>query len=383
MVAGATAPVARSIRTPRIVQRDPSVATRNPRTNTIRNLHSQTVAMAAPGEIIANRYRLIGLLGNGGFGEVWRAYDQHRNYEVALKLIRNHDRGATWNEASVLTALRSEHILEVNNADVAVDVPYIDTALAECSVDALAMPLGAEPGLAVDWVRRALRGLDLCHKRGLVHRDVKPQNIFLTSSGSAKLGDLGIAALMDAAGTAEPHGDMRIRAPELFIGGRSSVRSDVYSMSCTLYGLVAGRLPYEAGDHLSDIVNGKHTPVRDLAPHASQALADRIRKGMALNPDDRFPSAAAFDNELALPERLRQFTPVAPHSGHVRCWTVTGRGTDTRVCVMRASRARRFKVETRYQQSGNRLTRHCFETTESQLPTKLRTVFNALRRATS
>jgi len=339
--------------------------------------------MAVAGEIFADRYRLIGLLGDGGFGEVWRAYDGNRNYEVALKLIRNHDRGATWTEASILTALRSEHILEINNADVAVDVPYIDTALAECSLDALAMPLGAEPGLAVDWVRRALRGLDLCHKRGLIHRDVKPQNIFLTASGSAKLGDLGIAALMDAAGTADPHGDMRIRAPELYTGGRASIQSDVYSMACTLYGLVAGRLPYESGDPVSAIVAGTHTPVRDLAPHVSQVLADRIRTGMSLDPADRFLSAAAFDNELALPERSRQFTPVAPHGGHARCWTVTGRGTDTQVCVMHSTRAHRFTVETRYRHSRNRLTRHCFETTGRQLPTKLRAVFNALRRATS
>lgn len=338
--------------------------------------------MGAPGDWIADRYRLIGLLGDGGFGEVWRAFDRHRSYDVALKLIRNHDRGATWHEASLLTALRSEHILEVNNADVAVDVPYIDTALAECSLDARSVPLGVEPGQAVDWIRRALRGLDLCHKRGLLHRDVKPQNIFLTSSGTAKLGDLGIAALMDADGTAAAHGDMRIRAPELITGARSSVQSDVYSMACSLYGLVAGRLPYEQGDPVSAIVSGSHTPVRDVAPHVSQALADKIRTGMALDPADRFPSAAAFDNELALPPRSRQFTPVSPHPGHIRCWSVTGRGTDTDVCVIPTGRPRRFTVETRYQQSRSRLTRYCVEATEGQLPARLRAVFNGLRGAT-
>lgn len=103
--------------------------------------------------------------------------------------MKNRDRGATWPEATILTALRSEHILEVHNADVFVDVPYLDTALADCSLDKRAYPRGAEPGLATDWMRRALRGLDLCHNRGLIHRDVKPENVFMTTQGDAQLGD--------------------------------------------------------------------------------------------------------------------------------------------------------------------------------------------------
>ena len=182
-----------------------------------------------------------------------------------------------------MTTLKSEHILEVNNADVAVDIPYIDTALATCSLDQLAVPLGVEPGLAVDWMRRGLRGLDLCHKRGLLHRDVKPQNVFLTSNGDSKLGDFGIAALMDAAGTADAHGDMRIGAPELLTGGRASIVSDVYSAACTLYALLAGRLPYEQGNPVTAIIGGQCRPLRDLAPHVSRALADKVRKGMAVD----------------------------------------------------------------------------------------------------
>ena len=243
------------------------------------------MTLGAPGQLFDKRYRLLALIGGGGFGEVWRAFDTHRNYEVALKLIRSRDRGATWHEASLLTALRSEHILEVNNADVAVDVPYLDTALADCSLDARCEPHGTEPGQAVDWMRRALRGLDLCHRRGLLHRDVKPQNVFLTSAGVAKLGDFGAAALMDAAGTAAPGGDLRIRAPELLEGGRASISSDVYSAACTLYALVTGQLPFagitQQADLVDAIVQANYPGVRDLAPHVSQALAEKIRTGMS------------------------------------------------------------------------------------------------------
>ena len=133
-------------------------------------------------QVLRNRrYRLVRLIGQGAFGEVWEAIDTHRSHEptleshtVALKLITTRDRGATWHEASILTALKSDHILEVNNADIFVDVPYIDTVLAATSLDKQAFPVRVEPERATAWKRRALRGLELCHQHRLLHRDVKP-----------------------------------------------------------------------------------------------------------------------------------------------------------------------------------------------------------------
>jgi serine/threonine-protein kinase len=342
------------------------------------------VTFGSPGDLIADRYELQRLLGRGGFGEVWQAVDRHQSHAVALKLVLSRDEVAAWREASVLTALRSEHILEVYNADLYVDLPYLSTALAASSLDAQAEPCGVEPVTAIDWMRRALRGLDLCHSRGLLHRDIKPHNIFLTPNGDAKLGDFGVAGLMDADRTTAPHGDIRIRAPELFIGGRASVRSDIYSAACTLYALLAGRLPVD-GIPIPDIpvavVQQNYPPIRDLAPHVSQALADKVRRGMALDPQDRFQTASEFDNALALPHRSRHFTPVAPHPGHARCWQVSGHGSDIAVCVEPGSSVKRFSVVTRRQPSGNRIRVHCFSATAGQLPAKLRTVFNALRQA--
>jgi eukaryotic-like serine/threonine-protein kinase len=341
------------------------------------------VTFGSHGDMIADRYRLQRPIGSGGYGEVWNALDTHRGYEVALKFVLTRDRRATWREATMLTALESEHILEVNNADMVGDVPYLDTALAACSLDKLAMPFGAEPGVAVDWIRRALRGLDLCHHSRLLHRDVKPQNIFLTSSGDAKLGDFGVAILMERDGTAEPAGDPQIQAPEFFTGGRATIASDIYAAACSLYALLTGRFPY-AGIRLQSeleaaIIAGGHAPVRALAPHVSQALADKVKIGMAIDPSARFGSAAAFDTALALPRRARRFAPTRPHTGHSRCWTVTGSGEAMQVCVLPAASTNRVSVETRYQGSGNRIRRHCLETTERQLPSRLRQIFNDLR----
>ncbi|WP_228836518.1 serine/threonine-protein kinase [Nocardia brasiliensis] len=339
--------------------------------------------MGTVGDLIANRYRLQHTLGHGTYGEVWKATDTHRHYAVALKLILNRNRQATWREAAILTALKSEHILGVNNADVFDDVPYIDTDLAECSLEVPTQPFGTEPGLAVDWMRRALRGLSLCHQRGLLHRDVKPQNIFLTTTGDAKLGDFGVAALMDQAGTADAHGDMRIRAPELFRTGRASIASDVYAAACTLYALVGGELPFAGHSLQADLENavmhGDYTPIRDKSPHITRTLAERIKTGMALNPADRFSSAAAFDNALALPSQSRRFTPRAPHAEHLRCWTATGSAGALRICVLADTHPTRRVVETRHEASGNRVTQHCFNTTLGDLPKRLRAVFNCLR----
>ncbi|WP_179293534.1 serine/threonine-protein kinase [Mycobacterium intracellulare] len=341
------------------------------------------MTLGARGDMIANRYRLEKFIGRGGFGEVWRARDTHRSYDVALKLVLNRDRRATWHEASLLTALRSEHILEVNNADVSVDVPYLDTALAACSLDARAMPTGVEPGLAVDWTRRALRGLDLCHRVRLLHRDIKPHNIFLTAAGDAKLGDFGTACLMDPDGTGDISGDPQIQAPEFFQGGRASVASDIYAMACTLYALVTGRFPYAGialqADLEAAIIAGDHPHVRDLAPHVSMALADKIRTGMAKDPAQRFASAAAFDNALALPTRNRHIAPIAVHQGHLRCWTVTGSGSDLHVCLLPGNAAKRVAIETRRHPSGRRIRDHCLDTSERDAAKRLRAVFDALR----
>ncbi len=339
--------------------------------------------MGAFGELIANRYRLEKSLGQGGFGEVWKALDTHRNLDVALKLMKTRDRGATWREATILTALRSEHILEVHNADVFVDVPYLDTALADCSLDDRAYPHGVEPGVAIDWMRRALRGLDLCHKRGLIHRDVKPENVFLTAQGDARLGDFGVAALMDPAGTADPHGDPFIRAPELFTGGRASVASDVYSAACTLYSLLAGRSPFAGITTMPDletaIVGSRYPALRDIAPHVSQALSDKVRTGMKIDPAARFASAASFDSALALTQATRTFAPQPPHPSHERCWHVEGGGGALVVCVVGDGAGRRVEVETRHAISQNRVRKHCFLSTRGELSRRLRAVFNDLR----
>lgn len=338
-----------------------------------------------PGGTFADgRYRIERPLGDpGAHGEVWKAFDTHRNHHVALKLIRDKDRGATWHEASVLTALRSEHILAVHNADVSVDVPYLDTALAKCSIDAVSEPLGLEVHRAVGSMRKVLSGLELCHARGLLHRDIKPKNVFLTEGGDAKLGDFGTAHQMDSAGSCPAAGDFYIRAPELFDGGRCTVASDVYSAAVTLYALLAGGNPFrhiKTHPDLGDAIkSGSYPNLRDSVPNASRALAASIRSGMNIDPAQRFRTASDFNDALALPRDEMRFTPITPHDHHERCWEANGRGAALRICTTLAESPRHLLIETRYEKSLRRLPQHCLTTTRSEARRRLRAIFDRLR----
>lgn len=335
------------------------------------------------------RYVLQEFLGAGRYGEVWRALDTHRGSVVALKILFGSDPAAAWHEATRLTELKSTHILEVNNAALALDVPFIATELAaHGTVARVATPLGVAPRDAISWIRQTLWGLKLCHRRRLLHRDVKPENIFLTSSGTAQLGDFGVAAFMDADGQAPPHGDPDIRAPEVLGGNPCTVQSDLYSVGVSLYALLGGGLPlsYEQdfnldGDAFLAAVLRGVPDVRDRAPHVSIALGKVVRRAMAKHPADRYPSAAAFDDALgALPAAKRRIARVSPHADHIDCWVATGaNGHQVSVCVI-ARGDTEVDVHVAHTETGRRIKAACARVRPgASLQKHLRKVFQLLR----
>lgn len=198
--------------------------------------------------IFATRYELIEQIGDGRFGEVWRAYDQHLKVELAVKLLKaGSDEVIAYREASMLMGLEGEHILRVMNADRFRDIPYIATRLAEAgsTEDQLqtAWPAGVRFDRVVTWGRDALIGLSACHDHGLVHRDAKPANVFLDRHDRAALGDFGVAQEMGLDGKVAPGGDPQVRSPEMMKGGRGGERSDIYSIGVSLYDWSRGRGP--------------------------------------------------------------------------------------------------------------------------------------------
>jgi eukaryotic-like serine/threonine-protein kinase len=341
----------------------------------------------AAGEIFDDQYELLDDLGSGKFGEVWKALDLRLSRIVALKLLKDSDEDAAWQEGQRLTELKSPHILPIYNAGLAIDVPYLVTEYAAKGTLAdLISPAGISPRRAVEITRAVLRGLELAHQRRVLHRDVKPGNIFLRANGDAQLGDFGLAAIMAADGSAKGHGDLDIRAPEVLKGGRLTATSDVYSAGVTMWAMLVGGLPFQFdpttgfASHKAAVAAGV-PDIRDASPCVPLTLAKVVRKACAVKPKERYATVADFDNALS---RLKVLSadavPVPAHSGHRNCWEIHRRsdGHIHTVCV-EVSAAGDIEIVTRHRASCLRVSDLCRTVrTETAVRIALRRAFDSL-----
>jgi serine/threonine protein kinase len=340
------------------------------------------------GPPFADRYHRRAILGTGGFGVVWRAWDDNQNQEVALKLFASSSPVIhAYHEARVLTALESDNVLRVFNADTFADIPYIATRIAaEGSAEdklGLAAPLGARPDDAVAWTRQVLVGLGSCHAFGLVHRDIKPSNIFLESNDWALLGDFGLAHPPDAKGRVPPAGTTVTMAPEMFRQGFGTIVSDVYSIGVSMYRVLSGAWPFEGPDDpeiIRAVLNREYVRLRDTAPHVPKRLADRVEKAMANDPGDRYQTWAEMHAELANHGLSRIWQRIVPHPTHNRCWIecrTRSRGAIHQVCVTQDASGQ-FDIEAR-RIGGSRVSRYCRSARdERRLAIALRDTFDHL-----
>ena len=285
--------------------------------------------------IFAGRYRFIEELGRGSNGPVWRCYDENLSREIALKRFApNMPNIVAYEEAGLLTRLASDHILKVSNADTYLDIPYIatDVALSTAEHELEASPWGLPPDSVLRWSRHLLVGLSVTHDFGLVHRDVKPANIFLDRHGRALLGDFGLARLDEGQGV-PAGGTPRIRAPEMFDRGVGTKVSDLYSAGVSMYRLLTGVWPF---DTEAQVLTGRFARLRSVAPHVPRRLADRIERALRRDPAERYSSAQAMNRDLGASGLLeRIWYPIEPHEHHSRCWLERRtRGTGTAVCVV-------------------------------------------------
>lgn len=323
------------------------------------------------GTIIDARYEVKAYLGGGTYGEVYEVYDHNLGATFALKLVKQVlSGGNAWAEAQILMQLASPYILEVQNADVVAGVPYLVTALAaNGSTDEIIGTTGVPPDQAVRFLRHACRGASRTHSARLLHRDIKPANLFLTAAGEAQLGDFGIAVLMDPNDEGSPLGTPVTRAPEVTAGGNTSVASDVYSLGATLYALLSGEYSNAVGD----------PPLRDVAPHVSQALAQRVQKATAPNPTDRYSTPADFDAALGgLPPVPRRWRRTDEHHGHEACWRGDADGkTAATVCLVAVGP--RWEVVGAHQPSGRNISAACRPAApSSQVPRNVRAAIAAV-----
>lgn len=341
------------------------------------------------------RYDLLAYLGGGRFGEVWKALDTTTGRTVALKLIDPVHTAPddAWQEATLLTSLASPNgpsapfLVSVHGASLSgLGVPYIDMALAGGSVEGLCSPFGVDEATAVRWTQRVARGLQLVHDRRLIHRDVKPDNVLLSHTGDALLGDFGATAVMAADGTAGEHGDVHVRAPEAF-GGVCSAPGDIYSLGVCLFYFVVGSYPYAFSDYgcivpsFAAAVRSGLPDVREAAPHLSLSIARIINKATDVDPRSRYKSASEFDTALAEHRPpSRAIRRVCECAGAERCWDAIPGARESlstiHVCCRRASH-NSFEIETRHA-GGRRNSAQCATVSARQLSARLRKVFRSL-----
>lgn len=252
---------------------------------------------------LAGRYRLDALIAEGGFAQVYRAYDTDLQRTVAIKLpkpSRVASTDALLAEARRAARLTHEGIVPVHDVGSDGDTCFIVTEYVEGGslADRLVRrrPFRHE---AVRWVCEIAEALDHAHLNGVIHRDVKPANILIGGNGRAKLADFGIAQSATKTGHFAPSlGTLRYMAPEQLAGQPADHRSDIYSLAVVLYEAVTGDVPYSSADSnelRKEILRGPKERWRGGLPSALRPVCARA---LSRRPHERPGSASAFAAEV-------------------------------------------------------------------------------------
>ena len=263
-----------------------------------------------PGTLLAERYRIVALLGRGGMGEVYRADDLTLGQQVALKFLPD---GAAGNE-DALVRFRNEvrvarqvshpnvcRVYDVGEIDghLFLSMEYVDGE----DLGSLLRRIGRLPtDKALEIARKLCAGLAAAHDKGVLHRDLKPANVMLDGRGQVLLTDFGLAGLADQiAGAEVRNGTPAYMAPEQLAGKEVTVKSDIYSLGLVLYEIFTGKRPFEAST-LAELVRARSettpvspsTLVRDLDPAVERVILRCLEPEPAQRPSSALAVAAAL-----------------------------------------------------------------------------------------
>jgi eukaryotic-like serine/threonine-protein kinase len=259
------------------------------------------------------RYQVIERVGKGGMGVLFRGMDPVLDREVAIKLMlvdfsddEEQMRPRFYVEARAAAKLQHRNIVTVFEFAEEGNTPFIvmeflrGTSLSARMVSPLPLSLDAK----LDIIAQLCDALHYAHLQGVVHRDVKPANVFLLTDGTVKLLDFGIAKMTTSTLTRQGDvlGSASYMSPEQ-VRGSDTVdgRADIFSVGVVLYELLTGRKPFDADQPTATIVkilNEDPTPIESLAPELPAQLVAAVNRALAKNPDDRFATAGELSKEL-------------------------------------------------------------------------------------
>ena len=269
------------------------------------------------GEIIDDRYKITGALGEGGMAQVYKAKDIITEKDVAIKIIKEDTMKNPLNltrferEARAAASLKHQNIVQVYNLGTYESRPYMVTELVQGRTlkDALTIRGKFSFLEACDIMYQLCSAVYYAHQHGVIHRDIKPQNVFITPDGTIKLGDFGIATFQNSAHITRSDvvvGSVQYLAPEISEGNPASAQSDIYSLGITFFELITGRVPFDdesavtvALKHIKD----KFPSVRKFNPKTPQVIEKIIYKACAKSPYDRYRSAFDMRKDI---ERILQ-----------------------------------------------------------------------------
>jgi len=258
------------------------------------------------------RYEIVGPIGAGGMGEVWRARDTELGREVAVKVLPTEIAGSPERrkrferEARATAALNHPNLLTVHDVGVADDQPYLVTELLEGETLRQVLRRGpCSPASAVGWSLRIARGLGAAHAKGIVHRDLKPDNVFITIDEQLRILDFGLAKIFQPEGgdTAEDEtisddtasgavlGTIGYMAPEQLRGDPVDSRTDYFALGCVLYEMLSGRRPFAGGssaEHVSAVLRDDPAPLDERLPVSLRAV---VRRCLEKRPAARYQAA--------------------------------------------------------------------------------------------
>ncbi len=257
------------------------------------------------GSTIDGRYRLLRRIGSGGMADVWLAEDPHLQRRVALKILHRRfaqDREFVERferEAEAAAGLQHPNVVAVFDRGDVDGTHYIAMQLLEGRSLKALIDQGLTPEQAVALIRQVLEGAGFAHRRGVVHRDLKPQNVIVGDDGVATVTDFGIAraGASEITQAGSVMGTPHYLSPEQAQGQDVTAVSDLYSVGVILYEALAGRVPFEAESAVAIAMKQvSHTPQRpsSINPAVSPALDAVVMRALEKDPGQRFQSAEAF-----------------------------------------------------------------------------------------